>query len=102
MPEIILENLALFIFLCYIAIISLVSIVVCAYDKSISRRNRVELRIPEKTLMILSALGGGVAMYITMLMIRHKTKHLKFMLGIPVIIALHAGVVFLLFHFGIF
>ena len=77
----------------YLALISLVSIVVCIYDKAISKKNRVELRIPEKTLLILSALGGSVAMFITMLAIRHKTKHLKFMLGIPLIIILQVAAV---------
>ena len=79
------------ILLVYIAIISLVSIIVCIYDKKISKKNRVELRTPEKTLLILSAIGGSVAMFITMLIIRHKTKHVKFMLGIPVIMALQAA-----------
>ena len=74
------------ILLGYLAVISLISIVVCVYDKKISKKNRVELRIPEKTLLILSALGGSVAMFLTMLAIRHKTKHVKFMLGIPLII----------------
>ena len=102
MFDFIKENLALSIFLAYIAIISIISVVVCIYDKKISKKNRVELRTPEKTLMLLSALGGSVAMFITMQIIRHKTKHVKFMLGIPLIIIVQAGVVFLLFHFGIF
>ena len=85
----------------YLAIISLVSIVVCIYDKKISKKNRVELRTPEKTLLLLSALGGSVAMLITMLLIRHKTKHVKFMLGIPLIIVAQAVAVYLLFHFGV-
>ena len=97
-----MENLAPSIFLAYIAIISLISVVVCIYDKKISKKNRVELRTPEKTLMLLSALGGSVAMFITMQIIRHKTKHVKFMLGIPLIIIVQAVIVFLLFHFGIF
>lgn len=97
-----MENLALSIFLAYIAIISLISVIVCIYDKKISKKNRVELRTPEKTLMLLSALGGSVAMFITMQIIRHKTKHVKFMLGIPLIIIVQAVIVFLLFHFGIF
>ena len=101
MPEI-KENLALSIFLAYIAIISIISVIVCIYDKKISKKNRVELRTPEKTLMLLSALGGSVAMFITMQIIRHKTKHVKFMLGIPLIIIVQAGIVFLLFRFGIF
>ena len=102
MMEFIQNNLALSIFLAYVLIMSVVSIVVCIYDKKISKKNRVELRTPEKTLLLLSALGGSVAMYITMLTIRHKTKHVKFMLGIPVIMALQAVLVYLLFHFEIF
>ena len=102
MPDFIMENLALSNFLAYIAIISLISVIVCIYDKKISKKNRVELRTPEKNLMLLSALGGSVAMFITMQIIRHKTKHVKFMLGIPLIIIVQAGIVFLLFHFGIF
>ena len=101
MPDFVLENPVLSIFLAYIAIISLISVIVCIYDKKVSRKNRVELRTPEKTLLLLSALGGSVAMFITMLIIRHKTKHVKFMLGIPLIMIAHAGIVFLLFHFGI-
>lgn len=70
----------------YFLIISLVAIIVCIYDKKISKKNKVELRIPEKNLLIISALGGSIAMLLTMLAIRHKTKHVKFMLGIPLII----------------
>ena len=90
------------IFLGYIAVISIVSIIVCIYDKKISKKNKVELRIPERNLLILSALGGSVAMFLTMLLIRHKTKHVKFMLGIPLIIALQAVGAYLLISSGIF
>ena len=76
----------------YLAVISVISIIVCIYDKKISKKNKVELRIPEKVLLILSALGGSVAMFITMLITRHKTKHVKFMLGIPVIMILQAAI----------
>lgn len=79
------------ILLAYITVMSLISIVVCIYDKKISKKNKVELRIPEKTLLLLSALGGSVAMFITMLLIRHKTKHVQFMLGIPVIMIVQAA-----------
>ena len=82
-----------YIALGYIALISLVSVVVCIYDKKISKKNKVQLRIPEKTLLLLSAIGGSVAMFITMLAIRHKTKHVKFMLGIPLIIILQIAAV---------
>ena len=101
MLEFIQNNLVLSILLAYIAIISLISIVVCIYDKKISKKNRVELRTPEKTLLLLSALGGSVAMFITMLLIRHKTKHVKFMLGIPLIMAVQAAAIFALCYFGV-
>lgn len=102
MPEFIKDNMLLCIVAAYLLIISLVSVIVCIYDKKISKKNKVELRVPEKTLMLLSALGGGVAMYLCMLAIRHKTKHVKFMLGIPLIISAQAVAVYLLFHYGIF
>ena len=72
--------------LIYLAVISLISVAVCIYDKKISRKNKVELRVPEKTLLFLSLIGGSVAMFVTMMLIRHKTRHVKFMVGIPLII----------------
>lgn len=88
-----MDEILLYAGLIYLAIISLISIIVCIYDKKISKKNKVELRIPEKVLLILSALGGSIAMLITMLITRHKTKHFKFMVGIPVIIILQAALV---------
>lgn len=71
----------------YIALISVISATVCAADKMLSRREGAR-RVPEATLLALSAFGGSVAMLVTMLLIRHKTRKMKFMLGIPVIIIL--------------
>ena len=95
------QNIILVIACLWVIALSVISIVVCIYDKKISKKNRVELRIPEKTLLILSALGGSVAMFATMLLVRHKTKHVKFMLGIPVIILLQAAALFALAYFGV-
>ena len=89
------------IFFAYIAVVSLCSIVVCIYDKKISKRNNVRLRIPEKSLFIWSAVGGSVAMYVTMRLIRHKTKHVSFMVGIPVIMILQTALIFALAYFEI-
>ena len=85
----------------YILVISLISIIVCIYDKKISKKNDVRLRIPEKTLFILSALGGSLAMFITMQLVRHKTKHVSFMVGIPVIFILQVALIVALAYFGI-
>lgn len=81
------------ILLIYLAIISIVSIVVCIYDK-IAAKHNPKHRTREATLLLLSALGGSVAMYLTMQLIRHKTKHIKFMVGIPLIIIAQIAIAF--------
>lgn len=68
----------------WLCVISLTAIFVTVADKSKAKRGK--WRIPEATLLLISALGGSVAMYVTMLTIRHKTRHIKFMLGIPLIL----------------
>ncbi|MBE6706947.1 MAG: DUF1294 domain-containing protein [Ruminococcaceae bacterium] len=77
------------IFIAYLCVISAVSVAVCIYDK-FAAKHITKHRTPEAVLLLLSALGGSVAMLLTMLLIRHKTKHMKFMIGIPVIILVQA------------
>ena len=79
--------------LAYLALISLVSVIVCIYDK-IAAKHNPRHRTRERTLLLLSALGGSVAMLLTMLLIRHKTRHVKFMLGIPVIMVIQGAIVY--------
>ncbi len=71
----------------YLAIIGLIAAVVTVYDKWAAKHNPRH-RTPEKTLLLISALGGSVVMFSVMQIIRHKTKHAKFMVGIPLIILL--------------
>ena len=78
--------------LIYLLAISIISIIVCCYDKFAAKHNPKH-RTREATLLWLSVLGGSVAMYGTMQLIRHKTKHAKFMIGIPVIIVLQIAIV---------
>ena len=101
MLDLIAKNPLLSAVIIYFAIISLISAIVCIYDKAVSKRNKVELRIPKRRLLLLSALGGSVAMLLTMLLIRHKTRHAKFMIGIPLIIALQAAIIYFLFKYVI-
>ena len=42
-------------------------------------------RIPEKTLFIITALGGGIGTIAGMYTFRHKTKKLAFVIGFPFI-----------------
>lgn len=100
MIDFLLENkIILLLLLAYVLIVSVVAVCVTIYDKWAAKKRPKE-RTRESTLLLLSALGGSIAMLLTMLAIRHKTKHIKFMLGIPLIIilqiALIAALVFLI------
>jgi len=70
----------------YLTTMSLFSIFLTLHDKDAARRGL--WRVKERTLLLVSALGGSVAMLVTMRLIRHKTKHFKFMFGIPAIIVI--------------
>lgn len=76
----------------YLAVISVVSVAVTVYDKW-AAKHRTDRRIRESSLLAFSVLGGSAAMFVTMLIIRHKTKHPKFMIGIPVIMAVQTALV---------
>ena len=66
------------------ALISIAASAVTIFDKV--RAVRHGWRIPENTLLLIAAAGGAPAMLITMLIIRHKTRHGKFMVGLPIIL----------------
>lgn len=68
----------------YLIFINIVAVILTVYDKWASIHN-TKGRIRERNLLLVSVLGGSVSMYIAMLAIRHKTRHSKFMLGIPLI-----------------
>ena len=95
------KNIILVVACLWVIALSVISIVVCIYDKVISKRGKVKLRIPEKSLFLWSAAGGSVAMFATMLIIRHKTKHPSFMVGIPVIIILQVALIWALAYFDV-
>jgi len=89
-------HMIILLFIGYLSFISLIAIVTTVIDKRAAERGKS--RISENALLVISALGGAVAMFVTMIMARHKTKHLKFMVGIPVIIILQiALLVFVVF-----
>jgi len=86
-------DIVLKILLIYLAVISLAAVCITVYDK-IAAKIRPHSRIPEATLMLVGALGGACAMLVTMFVIRHKTQHAKFMLGLPAIILVQFVCVF--------
>jgi Predicted membrane protein len=78
-------NQSLKILLLYLILINLYCFFLCAYDKEISKK-KSKRRVPEKTFLILSMLGGSPLMLSGMFLFRHKTKHKKFIYGIPFIL----------------
>ncbi len=85
-----------YLFIAYAVISNIVAVLLTIHDKNAARKH--QWRVPENTLMMTAALSGCVAMYITMLAVHHKTKHKKFMIGIPVIFVLEAAAAVLFFY----
>ncbi len=73
----------------YYVIISLVTIFVTFMDKKFAEKNKS--RVPEKVLFLLAILGGAICEFGTMFIIRHKTLHKRFMIGLPAIFAVQFG-----------
>lgn len=80
--------------LIYLLAINVLGVSLTIYDKIASKKFRKN-RIRENVLLLIGALGAAVSMYITMKLIRHKTRHKKFMTGLPIIFFLQ--VVFLIY-----
>ena len=69
----------------YLAVINAVGFGIFGYDKWCAVHR--QWRVPEKTLIAAALLGGSVGAYAGMKVFRHKTRHPKFSVGIPVILA---------------
>lgn len=72
--------------LLYLLIINAVGFILMLADKQKAKRGA--WRIPEATLMGVAALGGSIGSLAGMYTFRHKTKHLKFTIGIPLILTI--------------
>lgn len=78
------------IIIIYLVAANIVGFVLMGADKSKARRGA--WRIPEKTFFIVSLLGGSLGTFLGMMIFRHKTRHWYFILGIPLIMILQAGI----------
>ena len=74
----------------YLLLINAVGFGIMLYDKYLAKNNL--WRIPEKTLLGVAAFGGSVGCLLGMYTARHKTKHFKFTIGIPVILVIQLGI----------
>jgi len=87
-------------FLFYLIIVNVYAFVIMHYDKSCAQKGKT--RVPEKTLFSISFFGGSLGMYIGMYTFRHKTLHMSFVIGIPLLFLLNLVFIYILFNFGIF
>ena len=80
------------ILLAYLLLINIITYFTYAADKTKARQNK--WRIPERTLILLALLGGSL---LAMKHYHHKTRHLKFKLGIPIILIIQIIITFFLY-----
>ena len=84
------HNIAMLFF----AIINAVAVIVYGWDKLCAIRKW--WRVPELTLLVIAMVGGSIGAMAAMRLFHHKTFHLKFKYGVPLILALQiTGLVYL-------
>lgn len=92
MPEI--SNIK--ILLLYFIIINVIGLTLFGLDKW--RAKRGAWRVRERDLFLVAVAGGSLGGLLGMYLFRHKTQHLKFKLGFPLIILLQLGLLFYLYQ----
>jgi len=73
--------------LIYIIIMNVVGFFIMGIDKRKAEKHA--WRIPEKTLFLVSLIGGSIGTLLGMYVFRHKTKHWYFVIGMPLILIIH-------------
>ena len=72
--------------LIYLLVINVLGFLAMGFDKWKAKRGR--WRIPEDSLFMFTILGGGIGTIAGIYTFRHKTKKLKFTIGMPAILVL--------------
>ncbi|MCR5848780.1 MAG: DUF1294 domain-containing protein [Lachnospiraceae bacterium] len=70
----------------YLAAVNLFGFAIMGIDKVKAKRRK--WRIPEATLFMVAAIGGSIGSIAGMYIFRHKTKHIYFVIGMPIILVL--------------
>jgi uncharacterized membrane protein YsdA (DUF1294 family) len=84
------------ILLLYFLLINLLGFVLYGVDKAKSK-HKGSRRIPERVLLWVARLGGGAGCWLGMALFRHKTKHIRFKILVPLWTMIWAIGVVLLF-----
>lgn len=80
---------------CCLTVVNAVAFIVYGIEKY--RARNAKWRIPEATLLMLAVVGGSVGAWLGMKAWHHKTRHMKFRYGVPVILLLQIVVATLLY-----
>lgn len=83
----------------YVILINAFGLTIMALDKF--KAEKGFWRVPEKTLFIVTLLGGGIGTITGMYVFRHKTKKLKFTIGFPTILISEIAIIIYLLYKGI-
>lgn len=78
----------------YLIAVNVLAFALMGADKSKARRGA--WRIPEKVLFLSAIIGGSAGALLGMFAFRHKTEHLRFVLGLPVVLLLQLTAALLL------
>lgn len=79
------------VILLYLLIMNAAGFLVMTLDKLFAKRNA--WRVPENNLLGIAAFGGSIGVLTAMYIVRHKTRHAKFVIGVPVILIAQIGIV---------
>ena len=77
----------------YFMIINLVGFVMMCADKQLAIHHKN--RVPEKVLFLIAIIGGSLGGILGMYAFRHKTKHVSFVIGMPVILIIQLVLTYL-------
>ena len=78
----------------YLITVNALGLLLMLADKQKARKKR--WRIPEATLMGVASIGGSAVVFLGMYLFRHKTRHPKFTVGVPLLLILHGVLLFLI------
>ena len=79
----------------YLLIINALAFLLMLADKR--KAVKKAWRVPEATLLGIAAIGGSLGAILGMRLFRHKTLHLKFSVGLPLMLAVHILLLILLY-----
>ena len=79
------------VILLYLLIMNAAGFLVMTADKLFAKSGA--WRVPERNLLGIAAIGGSIGVWLAMYTVRHKTRHAKFVIGVPLILVCQIGMI---------